>query len=92
MSDTRYSVRDHDAEWLLQRERLHSDGILQKQRRSQKPKKRSTNIAAPRRLTPSPPRSGEPRPSGSATPPPSSERRPPSCSRCSTCSASAEPT
>jgi hypothetical protein len=36
MSESRLSVRYHDAEWIIQRERVINDGILQRERRRKK--------------------------------------------------------
>jgi WhiB family redox-sensing transcriptional regulator len=49
MSETRYSARDHDAEWVLQQERCKNDAIVRKQKRTGK-KRRSTAVTSPRRL------------------------------------------
>jgi WhiB family redox-sensing transcriptional regulator len=49
MSELRHHSRDHDAEWMLQQERVVNDAIMRKQRRG-KAKSPSLDVAAPRRI------------------------------------------
>ncbi|MEV0149073.1 MULTISPECIES: WhiB family transcriptional regulator [unclassified Nonomuraea] len=47
---TRYSIREHDAEWIIQRELSYNDGVLQQQRRKTRANSSTSTPAAPRRV------------------------------------------